>query len=311
MSQSSAQDLHLLIDQCPSACTLASSERYPHASHQDGGLELIEISTDKFDAVFSAQGAHLVEFNSKTQGSLLWLSPNAVFKPGKAIRGGIPVCLPWFGAHPSDATKPAHGFVRDANWQLSKLTVDAQGQACVIWRFSSSEATLALYPHEFSAELSFTLGDSIQIELNLNNHSSHTMPASWALHSYFPVDSLSDTKVTGLEGVKCSNKLLDNSCCQLDSAIYFNDEVDQVYEQVPTEQRIAMKDLGDIVINAENSDTCIVWNPGAELAAGMADVGENNHLGFVCVERGAAFGDTWQVKPEEVRSASMSISRSS
>ena len=272
-------------------------------------LPLLHISNQSCEAVIALQGAHLLQFKPHSGAELLWLSPNAIFAEGTAIRGGIPVCLPWFGVNQKDPSKPKHGFVRNQDWQLSEVHEPDPHITELVFTFESSTEDLTLFPHPFSAQLHIALSNEIELKLTLHNRSASNAEFSWALHSYHPVANLSSTAVAGLSGLNYLDNLQGLKPTLQDGNIRFNEEVDRVYESVPAAQKI----LGQPAINicGQNCETAIVWNPGAENAAAMSDVGEGIHQQFVCVERGAAFGNSWVLAPGESRQATLQITGSS
>lgn len=275
------------------------------------GLPLLLIRTHLLKAVISIQGAQLLEFTPcDSNAPLLWLSPKARFDKGKAIRGGIPICLPWFGVptfegHNTMPKKPKHGFARTQLWQLTQASCKNDGHCNLKFIFSNNKETVQLYPFQFSAELEVSLSQSIKLGLTVHNRDKQTIPVSLAFHSYHPVDSLKNTQVTGLENTHYLDNTRDLKKSWQDGAITFPGEVDRVYENINTEQIIKSKSA--IGINANNCPTAIIWNPGAEVAATMTDIGKGNYQSFICVERGAAFSDSWKIPSGEKRVASVKI----
>lgn len=273
-------------------------------------LPLLIIDTPLCRAVISIQGAQLLEFVRKSDNSpLLWCSPNAIFQKNKAVRGGIPVCFPWFGAHATDTSKPNHGFVRENDWHLEKASNLDDGAALLRFSFNSCTETLNLFPHAFKTTLEFTLGNSIGIQLSVKNLSDAEMPCSWALHSYLPVSHVDEVEIHGLDG----NEYLDTvgvpTVRKQTGAVTFSGEVDRVYRDVGEAQIIQCQK--SLRISGHDCPTAIVWNPGAELASGMADLGEMASKGFVCLERGAAFDNAWSIAPGEEISAEVFIAAQS
>lgn len=280
-----------------------SAERY-----QKPGLPLLQISNRSCDAVIALQGAHLLEFTRKNGTDLLWLSPNAIFAEGKAIRGGIPVCLPWFGLTSKAPSKPKHGFVRNQDWQLTAIHEPDADTTELVFGFNASEEDFTLFPHAFSAQLTLRLSQQIDIQLKVSNHSDSKAEFSWALHSYHPVDNLAGVRVSGLSDLSYLDNLQGLKPVRQEGDIRFHSEVDRVYESVPAAQQII--GTPHLIITGENCPTAIVWNPGADNAAVMGDVGEEIHQQFICVERGAAFANSWSLESGESRCANLQIAES-
>ncbi len=293
--------LNRLLAPWPFAKLRNSRDLYPQA--QGTGLPLLVLDTQACRAVIALQGAQLLEFTPKEGKPLLWLSPNCDFSPGKALRGGVPICLPWFGVNRRDPSQPKHGFARNRDWLLTQLTQLTDGR-CKI-SFTLDAPANDSFAHHFSARLTLTLGKSAHIALSLTNHSTSTMPCSWALHSYHPVASLADVRVQGLAEREYLDNLENLARKQQQGNLIFNGEVDRVFHNVECTLAI----LGDprIHLRHDNCPSVITWNPGAENARKISDIGEGEEQHFICVERGAVLGEEWLLAPKESRSGWLEI----
>ncbi|MEM6999172.1 MAG: D-hexose-6-phosphate mutarotase [Pseudomonadota bacterium] len=270
----------------------------------DEGLLLLQIERPGVAALISLQGAQLLRCCLGGNADLFWLSPNARMQAGQAIRGGVPVCLPWFGVNQHAADPQAavvkHGFARLQEWAVSDLNLD--NDRCAI------EFTLAppyvhsqLYPCELICTLRIEFSDACSMELKVTAIRGQA-PFSWALHSYFAVAALQQVEISGLSG----RSYLDNTD-QLkrrrqEGTVTFRGETDRVYLDVGERQTITDSNRS-VVVSGTDAPTAVVWNPGAKLAARMADVGAEHADNFVCLERGAAFDDELMLTPDESLSA--------
>ncbi len=290
LSDSQAQArLHTLIEATPGLKLSSSAQLYPERSGDNLPLLLMERPHGR--AVIALQGAQVLEFQARGQNPILWLSPKAQFIKAKAIRGGIPICAPWFGPHVSDNTKPQHGFARNEDWHLDAVT-GQDHQLELLFKLDERADLLDLHPWKMSMSLRVILGESLTLELSASNLDTRTMPFSWALHSYFPVRDIEKTRVR-----------------QLPHDMVFPGEVDQVVNQVPQAQIIEQGENGPhISVAGEQAPSAIVWNPGKTKAANMADLGLENYRHFVCVERGAAGPDTCAIEPGETLCGRVEIS---
>ena len=268
------------------------------------GLDVLLIETGLCRAVIALQGAQVLEFTAEGRAPLLWLSPAAVFKPGTAVRGGVPLCLPWFGENRADPAKPKHGLVRTQLWELARSEEKADGRVELVFTFEHASDTL--FAADFTCELTVLLGRELEFALQLQNTSAATAEFSWALHTYFAVDDVANVSVDGLSGVEYLDKTEGFARALLEGAQTFPGEVDRVFEQAPAEQTIVTPN--PIHTRSEHCNTVITWNPGAELAATLADVGPH-YRGFVCVEHGNAFADSWQLAAGETADARLTLSR--
>lgn len=271
------------------------------------GLDLVVVETALCRAVISLQGAQVLEFAACGRAPLLWLSPNNTFAAGTAVRGGVPLCLPWFGevaSEPAGPAKPKHGLVRDQLWALVASEEKGDGALQLAFRFQHGGD--ALFAASFECVLRVGLGESLTFDLELTNLAEQAAEYSWALHSYFAVDDVNEVEVEGLSGIEYLDKTKGFARSCLQGVQTFPGEVDRVFEQAPNRQKILT--TNPVSALSENCHTVITWNPGAELAATIADIGEY-YPGFVCVEHGNAFANSWQLQAGETASASLKLSR--
>lgn len=276
-----------------------------HYKSSGPALPLLLINNQYCEAVVALQGAHLLEFTPHKGEPLLWLSPNAIFEPGQAIRGGIPICLPWFGVNQLDPEKPKHGFLRNRDWQLSRVATTDSGATQLTLSFNYEKLEPELFEFPFSVELNITLSDSLEMSITTINTGHDSMPFSWALHSYHPVANLADVRIEGLDGARYLDNTQGLAPAIQKGAISFSGELDRAYENVGATQLI--KSTPAITVTGENCDSAIVWNPGGDNAATMADVGPGNHEQFICLERGEAFGDARALDAGESRTSNVTI----
>ena len=273
----------------------------------EAGFKLLRISSSRCSALVSLQGAQILSFIPQQQPDLLWISPNAFIQTGRAIRGGIPVCLPWFGVNRQSPDKPKHGFARLSRWTVERVATDTGGVTHLrLGLREFGQQPHPLFDYRFEAALDISFGEELEILLTVKNSADTAMPLSWALHSYHPVNNLETTTITGLEQAE----YLDNTCQlargkQLGN-LEFQAEFDRIYLNVGRQQDIIGEPL--IRIAGNNAPSAIVWNPGPDLSAAMADLGNNMHLQFVCLERGAAFDNEQVLLPGESLQAGVTIS---
>src|SRR5262245_37440351 len=164
-----------------------------------GGLTVAEIRNAHASASVALQGGHVVAFQPHGHAPVLWLSSRSVYAIGKAIRGGIPVCWPWFGPHPTDPTKPAHGFVRTAMWSVRGTGVGPEDATQLWLGLSDDEATRALWPHAFNLEIAITVGPALQVDLVARNTGAAAFTCGGALHSYFAISEVTAIAIDGLD----------------------------------------------------------------------------------------------------------------
>lgn len=278
-----------------------SSELY---GGDGAGLPLVVVDNALGRAVLALQGAHLISFVPKGGVDLLWLSPKAAFNPGKAVRGGIPLCLPWFGGHPDG--KPAHGFARSNDWQLVSAEALADGSTRLTLTLAPTDAIRALWEHDFAYTLTVTVGSALTLALDCQHKGNAPIKFASAFHTYFAVPNVATARIGGLDGKTYINTVDGaNTRHQQDGELVLEGPTDRVYLDVPAVQTIA-NEQNTIRIDSDTK-SAVVWNPW-DHAAKMADVGEGNHAGFVCVERGDVFDNAIELAPGESYRVSMTLS---
>jgi len=291
--------IDIIIDRCDFLELTSSDKAFPGS--KGTGLPILRVSTEKCSALIALQGAHLLRFSTTNGHPLLWVSPNCDFTPGIALRGGIPVCLPWFG--PIDPTKPKHGFARNREWELSDATYLADGSVKLIFSFDSPANEL--FDFNFTAQLNMTLGSSIKLDLKVSNTDTRNVDYSWALHSYHPVSSLQDVRVQGLAGRTYLDNLDNLAAKTQQGDVSFSTAVDRIFPGI--ENPVAIAGTPSIQITHHNAPSVVVWNPGAANAAHIADIGAGNEQHFICVERGAVLAEKWNLAAGESKSAWVEI----
>lgn len=264
-----------------------------------GGLPFLVVETNRCRARLAPYGGQLCEWTPAGQStSALFLSPRSAFAVGKAIRGGVPVCFPWFGNHPSDTTKPAHGFARTRAWEITRVTREDAGDVRVALRLASNTETRAYWNAEFSASLTLSLGASLAMTFEVENTGRDEIAYELALHSYFTVGDVERIRIQGLENTQFIDKV-DGFRAKVHGVepLVLSGETDRVFLNTTTACVIDDPALGRRVrVEKSGSLATVVWNPGLEKAQAMADVGGDAWRNFVCVE-------TANCGPHEVRLA--------
>ena len=263
-----------------------------------GGLVIARISNAQASATVALQGAHLLEWTPRGQRPVIWLSKDATFAPGKSIRGGIPICWPWFGAHASEADYPAHGFARTAPWQVTAASTLDDGATQLRLALPENETTRALWPHATPVEYTLTVGRQLQLALLTRNKGHRDVTLSQALHTYFMVDDVHSACVTGLDGYNYLDKVQNFARQQQQGTIHFNAEVDRVYLDAPGDCLIHDPGLKRCIrIRKQGSASTVVWNPWQEKSQQMGDMGEQGYQTMLCVESANAADDAVTIAP--------------
>ncbi|NOI88939.1 D-hexose-6-phosphate mutarotase [Vibrio splendidus] len=243
------------------------------------GVKLVRVIHDKANAAISLFGGHVVSFQPQGQEDLIWMSQQAKFDGKTALRGGIPVCWPWFGR----IAAPAHGFARSSEWQLIEHR-ESEAGVIVSLGLKPSEATLAVWPHQFDARLNVEIGDQLKVTLDVKNTDSQPWTFSGALHTYLNVGDIQNTTTTGM-GAEYIDSLQGGKICQGGSELVLTDTIDRVYTQPEAQIFVADKKL-DRTLTVENHghNSAVLWNPWAEGATAMGDMQNDGYLTMMCVE---------------------------
>jgi glucose-6-phosphate 1-epimerase len=266
-----------------------------------GGLPVIEIDNGTAHALISPYAGQVLSFQRAGEAEdLLFLSEHAYFQRGKAIKGGIPVCWPWFGPDPEGKGRPAHGFVRNRDWQVLGTATQADGSTSVRLGITPDEAIHALWPHPFELTLEISVGRTLELALCSFNPDTVPLTITQGLHSYFRVGDVSRARVLGLERKSYIDKMDGGAVKTQDGPVTIGGEVDRIYTGVDRELVIDDPVFGRrIRIATEGSASAVVWNPWAATAASMADLGDAEYTGMLCVETTNAGPDAVQIIPGE------------
>jgi glucose-6-phosphate 1-epimerase len=278
-----------------------------------GGLPFVEVGNALATARISLYAGQVLSFRPRgAAADVLFVSERAFYLPGKAIKGGVPVCWPWFGADPQGLGRPAHGFVRNRMWTVWGTATTPAGETQITLGLVDTPDTLAIWPHAFQLALEITVGTTLRLALSTRNTGEVPFNITQALHSYFAVGDIAQTSVTGLDGCSYIDKAAGAGGVvkQQVGAVHIAAEVDRVYTGVPATLAIVDGALQRrIGLRAEGSHTAVVWNPWAAIAAGMADLKDDEYQRFVCVETANAADEVVTVPPggEHVMAVEVSV----
>ena len=262
------------------------------------GYPVIEIDNLFARASIALHGAHVMQFQPKGEEAVLWLSRDAVFSEGKAIRGGIPICWPWFGGHPGGGLS-AHGFVRNRFWNLESCEQLANGFTRITITTSDDDSSHLLWDHHFRLRLSIEVGRDLSLALKMENPGPTSYMITAALHSYFNVGDVSMVDIVGLEGVEYIDQLSSDRRQIQNGPVSFDGELDRIYYPAGGEELLQDGSLKrKIRLTATGSRSTIVWNPWIKKSDSMADFEKGGYRHMVCVETGNAADDIIELAPK-------------
>src|SRR6516162_2958318 len=252
------------------------------------GLVKTSISLDGVTGELYLQGAQMTAWQPPDERPVLFTSPNSVFAPGRAIRGGIPIVFPWFGPSRHTPTAPQHGFARTAMWHLDRVETAGSGSLTLTLSLGDGDVGSPFWPERFRATYTVTFAQTLSLRLAVQNRAMHPILFEEALHSYFAISDIAEIAISELAGASYIDKT-DAARRKLQTAdlVTITAETDRVYLDTP--RQCVIEDRGwrrRIVIEKDGAASSVVWNPWVEKAAEMADLGDPAWRGMVCVESG-------------------------
>jgi len=261
------------------------------------GFTYIEINNAYAHATISTYSGQVLSYRPKSQkDDLLFVSDKAYYEDGKAIKGGIPVCWPWFGADPEDLGRPAHGFVRNRQWEVTGSESLADGSTRVVLGLVDSDETRGIWPNPFKLSIEITVGKSLKVALVTQNTGDENVTISQALHTYFYVGDIGMVKVLGLDGIEYLDKVDDFTEKTQSGPVRIEAEVDRIYKGVTGELVIDDESLGrKIRIVSRGCSTAVVWNPWIDITASMGDLNDDDYRNMICVETANAGPETVEI----------------
>lgn len=274
-----------------------------------GAVDVVVVSSELANAEISLHGATVLSYQPIQQQELLWLSEQAVFDGKKAIRGGIPICWPWFGKAQQEGLM-AHGFVRNQTWNLDQVSELGNGHIELQLSISDTPESLSIWPHKFNLTLKVDIGETLSLALSTENLNEHAISFTEALHTYFNIVEPEKLEIDGLQ----LSTHIDTLYTDRDPEIQINKVQltpprDSVYlEQTGT---LKLDDSGHrrlIVIEKENSQSSIVWNPGPEIVKGFADINNDAWQEFACVESGNVWDEGVEIPPHKTHTLKVEYS---
>ena len=270
------------------------------------GEPIAVIAEARAAAEVSLYGGHILSYRPVGHSPVLWMTKSMMeTKPGKAIRGGIPVCWPWFG--PGGEGRPSHGFARTARWNLLRTEHDAYSTSVALVLEDSPE-TRALWPHAFRLELEVTVGEKLFVSLTTENTDNAPFSYTEALHSYYRVKDASLVQVLGLDGNAYIDKAPGGHDALQAGPVTFDSETDRVYPSAVGQCQI--HDTGirrRIHIEKSGSAATVVWNPWIDKAATMKDMLPDDYKRFVCVETANAGAEPLVLAPGQSHELHMEV----
>ncbi len=276
-----------------------------HCTLSQDGLPLLTIDNEHARAEISLFGAHVLRYQRHGEPASLWLSDKAILDGSKPIRGGIPLCWPWFGPSPArvGSGKPAHGFARNCLWTLDGVSDHGDG-TLIHLSLRDNDASRTLWPHAFELELDVLVGKELSLVLTTRNTGKSALTYNAALHTYLQISAPEAVTVTGL-GEPYLDKLTGRNELQ-QGALTVTAAMDRIYRQPDPMVSVQDGERTTRVVNG-NHDSVVVWTPWQEGASAMADMSDDGYRTMLCVEAAITAEDGITVPPDEEHSFSTVI----
>lgn len=263
-----------------------------------GGLLKVQVARPDVAGEMYLHGGHVTSWQPAGFTEMLFVSDHSRWQDGRAIRGGVPVCFPWFGSRPDDAEAPAHGFVRSKAWQLESV-IESENGVTVSMCTEAAPDTRRWWPDPFHLLHRATFGAALlQLELVVTNTGSSVMRFEEALHTYFLIGNIGQVRVRGLDGIHYLDKTDRGQTKVQRGDVTVTSETDRVY--LETTGAVAIDD--DVLrrrtrIVKEHSLSTVVWNPWVDKARALSDLRDDDWTRMVCVETGNVSPSAVQLAP--------------
>lgn len=246
------------------------------------GLEYLQISNESGTAIIYLQGAHLTEWNPQGTEPVIWMSKNSLFEEGKAIRGGVPLCWPWFGPQEGRQT---HGFARNLIWKFDEHYMPSPSEDILKFSLETSDESLGLWPFRFKLIYTVSIGRLLGLSLATTNMDKVDYELTQAIHTYFQISDIADISIHGLEGCNYFDKT-DAFALKLNEGDFtFSKEVDAVFLSQDSATIHDPNWNRDIQVNKSRDSTeTVVWNPGETKSKALPDMEDLGYKTMVCVE---------------------------
>jgi len=249
-----------------------------------GGLPMVQITNKLAQADIYIHGAHVTRFDPRGGKPMIWTSPASPFADGKSIRGGIPVCFPWFGPHKTVKDFPVHGFLRFRSAELLETAQLSDGRTRVVFGFSDDEATRKYWNHAFSAKVEVTVGTSLELSLSVANTGKEPFSYEDCFHTYFAVGDAAKAVIPSLDGVGYIDRGKGDIRAVQKGDLKIRGETVNIYTLSPARATIVdSPNRRRIECEQAGLANTVVWNPGEASAAKNPEMA-GMHAQFLCVE---------------------------
>jgi glucose-6-phosphate 1-epimerase len=255
--------------------------------------EVLKVSSKNSLCEISLFGGQVLSWRPINQAhEVLWRPRSDKYLRATAIRGGVPICWPWFGAHPTNENLPGHGYARITNWVLTSIVSYADGAVEVFLTLGRSDLASKHWSSRVSLDLKISVGTTLEIELTTHNEDVNEIEFTEGLHTYFQISDIANIQVVGLSGAEYIDLVNKNERCTQDGPISFDGELGRIFLENKAVCIIEDKVFKRFIsIEKIGSHSTAIWNPGIQVASKMPDLGPIDWRGMVCVESANTLSD--------------------
>jgi glucose-6-phosphate 1-epimerase len=273
-----------------------------------GGLPKVRVTASSASADIYLHGAQVTSWKPTHVEEVLFLSEHSNWQDGHAIRGGIPICFPWFRAKVDDQHAPAHGFVRTKEWQLASAKPDGDSVSVTL-STENDESTHRWWPHAFRLEHTVSIGRSLRLQLTVTNTGQNPFSFEEALHTYFQVSQVETVKIRGLDQTIYLDNVDGNRAKTQSGDLSFTGTTDNAYIDVRSAADLIDQTRRQMTKTEKvNSATTVVWNPWQEGASSLKDLGNDEWQRFACLEASNILGAAISIAPGQKHTMQAAIS---
>jgi D-hexose-6-phosphate mutarotase len=283
---------------------------YVHFDVVKPGVIAAKLNFNNSSASIALLGSTVISYLPSGFSETLFLSKINNFLPGKAIRGGIPLCWPWFGANPHNISLPPHGFFRLLEWEVVEA-IHNSVESTITLSLSDSEESKHFWPYGFNAKCHISIGEKLEITINITNSSKESWMFSGAFHPYL---NFADIRNVGIHSF-VGQYYLDNTVLKSEdnhrvqkASLKFAEEVNRVYAYSGPVKIDDLIEQRQITISNESMESTGVWTPWKAKCAASSDLGEDVFTQFLCVEPGIIPPQSKNMKPNNTYEAKITIS---
>jgi len=295
----------------PTPQDLNSRFAIPNAAQitaDSSGHPAVRIATPQCSGEILLHGAQVTSWKPAGAQEVVFVSSKALYTEGKAIRGGIPICFPWFRAKSDDRQAPAHGFVRTKLWTLDSIEKNA-GAITVTMSTQTDADTKKWWPHDCRAVLQATFGTELNLAFTVTNTGAAPFRFEEALHTYHTVGDIYKARVSGLDGVSYLDNTKSNIEKKQSGNVTISGPTDSAY--LTSQSTFDVLDPANnrrIHVIKQNSNTTVIWNPWIEAAHSMADFGDDEWQTMLCAEAANIMANAVDLAPAKSHTLTVTMS---